>query len=146
MIFVRRRHRVGLCCQHRLICSARPPLSFRILYIVPSFIIVAAFLHIHTHTHTHTYTQTDRYIRSFHREIYFSFYFFPTRPPFARLYPFILSLASTPPSERPLCRRYITELPLAFPSRAPKRLDEVLPSGVVVGLSSESSFRQCISL
>lgn len=134
MIFVRRRHRVGLCCQHRLICSARPPLSSRILYTVPGFIIVAAFLHAHTH------------IRSFHREIYFSFYFFPTHPPFARLYPFILSLASTPPSERPLCRRYITELPLAFPSRAPERLDEVLPSGVVVGLSSESSFRQCISL
>lgn len=70
MIFVRRRHRVGLCCQHRLICSARPPLSFRILYTVPGFIIVAAFLRAHTHTH----------IRSFHREIYFSFYFFPTHP------------------------------------------------------------------
>jgi len=94
----------------------------------------------------HTHTHIDTYIRSFHREIYFSFYFFPLTLSSVsiRLYD-SLSHPHRPPKSDPYVD-YITEPPLAFPSRAPERLDEVLASGVVVGRSSESSFRQRVSL
>lgn len=59
IIFVRRRHRVGQCCQHRLICHP----SFRNT-LPPGFIIVAAFPHIYAriyirHTRTILHDQID---------------------------------------------------------------------------------------